>query len=195
MQNVPIEAICAVSKLLDGIVLCIDHNYAASQIQPTTVHSKVQLQHHNNNVDDTIMMLGGSHTITTADGSIFQLVVKNGLCYLKQRRPTVWGMKILPCVIMTSVEPWDSSTYEYTSNTHNDINMMILARSKQAMINETSGHRRDKNRKLLYEEGPHPYQNPTTTQPIKKLEAFSTNVDTVSTTNDDKKWDISTYSS
>ena len=60
VREVPIEAICAVSRSLDGSVLCIYHNYATGQIQPTTIHSKVQLQHHNNNVDDTILMLGGS---------------------------------------------------------------------------------------------------------------------------------------
>ena len=93
MQNVPIEAICAVSRSLDGSVLYIYHNYATGQIEPTTIHSKVRLQHQNNNVDDTIMMLGGSQIITTADSSIFPLTAKNGLCYLEQRRPTVWEMK------------------------------------------------------------------------------------------------------
>ena len=35
----------------------------------------------------------------------------------------------------------------------------------------------------------------TATRPIKKLEAFSTNVDTLNTTNGDEGWDTSTYSS
>ena len=41
VQDVPIEAICAVSSSLDGSVLCIYHNYATGQIPPTTIHLKV----------------------------------------------------------------------------------------------------------------------------------------------------------
>ena len=51
VSNVPIGSVCAVSNSLDGSVLCIYHNYAIGQIQPTTIHSKVQLQDYNNIVD------------------------------------------------------------------------------------------------------------------------------------------------
>ena len=75
------------------------------------------------------------------------------------------------------------------------MHIMVLARSKQAMISETGEHQRDQNRKLLYKAGPHLYPNPTPTRPIKKLEAVSTNVDTMSTTNHDEEWDMSIYNS
>ena len=101
------------------------------------------------------MMLGGSQTITTADGSIFPL--KNGLCYLEQHRPTIWEMKTLPRLVMTPVELWDPSMYDCTNNAHNNMNMMMLARSKQTMISETGEHQRDKNKKLMNEAGPHLY--------------------------------------
>lgn len=65
MRNVPLEAMCAVSKSTTGDTLCMYYNYAAGQIQPTTAHSKIQLQHNNNTVDDTAMMLGGNQTIIT----------------------------------------------------------------------------------------------------------------------------------
>ena len=42
VRDVPTEAVCARSNSLDGSVLCIYHNYATGQIQPTTIHSKVQ---------------------------------------------------------------------------------------------------------------------------------------------------------
>ena len=111
---VPIEAVCAVSNCLDGSVLCIYHNYATGQIQPTTIHLKVQLQDHNINVDDTILMLGGSQTLTAANGSIFPLTMKNGLCYLEleQRKPTAWEMKELQRQVMTSIEAWDPSKFD-----------------------------------------------------------------------------------
>ena len=51
VSDVPIGSVCAVSNSLDGSVLCIYHNYAIGQIQPTTIHSKVQLQDYNNIVD------------------------------------------------------------------------------------------------------------------------------------------------
>ena len=63
LRNVPIQTICVLSESLNGIVLCIYDNYTAGQIQTTTVHSKIQLQHHNNNVDDTVMMLGRRDTV------------------------------------------------------------------------------------------------------------------------------------
>ena len=83
VKDVPIETVCAVSNSLNGSVLWIYHNYATGKIQPTTIHLKVQLQDYNNNVDDTILMVGGGQTLTTADGSIFPLTMKNGLCYLE----------------------------------------------------------------------------------------------------------------
>ena len=88
VSDVPIGSICTVSNSLDGSVLCIYHNYAIGQIQPTTIHSKVQLQDYNNIVDDTILMLGGGQTLFTEKGSIFPLTMKNGLCYLEQQIPT-----------------------------------------------------------------------------------------------------------
>ena len=51
VRDVPIGSVCAVSNSLNGSVLCIYHNYATGQIQPTTIHSKVQLQDYNNIVD------------------------------------------------------------------------------------------------------------------------------------------------
>ena len=133
--------------------------------------------------------------MTTADGSIFPLTTKNGLCYLEQRRPTVWEMKTLPRLVMISAEPWDLSKFDCTNNVSNDMSMMMCARSKRPMIGKTGKHQRDKDRKLLYEAGPHPYSLPTVTKLAKKLEAFSTNIDTMNTTNDNEEWDTSTYSS
>ena len=80
------------------------------------------------------MMLGGSQTLTTPDGSIFPLVIKNGLCYLKEHRSTDWEMKLLPQVIMTSVESRDPTTYDSTNNTHNKTNITVLDKSKQFFI-------------------------------------------------------------
>ena len=201
LRNFPIEAICVVSESLNSTVLCIYDNYAAGQIQITTVHSKIQLQHHNNKMDDTIMILGGNQTITTPNRSIFLLVVKNELCYLEQRRPTVWEIKSLPRVVMVSVKSWDPTTYYSTNHSHNesnitgnnmlinnarflDANSAMLDRFKQAIISETGEHWKYDKRKLLYKAGPSPYPNPT--RPIGKLEASSTDVDNMDTINGER---------
>ena len=109
VSDVPIGTVCAVSNSLDGTMLCIYHNYATAEIQPTTIHSKVQLQDHNNIMDDTILMVGGRQSFTTPDGSIFPLTMKNGLCYLEQQSPTAWEMENLPKQVMTSIKEWDPS--------------------------------------------------------------------------------------
>ena len=111
-KNVPLEAMCAVSKSTTGNALCMYNHYANGQIQPTTVHSKIQLQHNNNTVDDTAMQLGGRQTIITKTGIIFPLTVINGLCHLEQRRPTASELETLPRVVMTSPEPWDPTIYD-----------------------------------------------------------------------------------
>ena len=67
-------------------------------------------------MDDIVMMLGGSQTITTLDGIIFPLVVKNGLCYLEQHKPTTLEMRLLPRVIMTLAKPWDPTTNDKNNN-------------------------------------------------------------------------------
>ena len=104
VNDVPIKAVCAVSSSLDGSVLCIYHKFATGKIQPTTIHSKVQLQDYSKNVDDTFLMVGRGQTNTTADGSISPLTMKNGLCFLEQRKPTAWEMQELPKEVMTSIE-------------------------------------------------------------------------------------------
>ena len=73
------------------------------------------------------------------------------------------------------------------------MNTKMLARTKRPMISKM-GDRRDKDRKLLYEVGHHPYPLPVTTELVKKVEAFSTNIDNINNTKDDEEWDTSTYS-
>ena len=57
-------------------------------------------------------MLGGSQTLTTTNGYIFSLTMKNGLCYVEQRKPTALEMKELPRQVMTSIEAWDPSKFD-----------------------------------------------------------------------------------
>ena len=93
---------------------------------------------------------------------------------------------------MTSANPWDLSKFDCTNNVSNDVDMKMLARTKRPMISKT-GDRRDKDRKLLYEAGHHPYSLPVTIELDKKAEVFSTNIDNMNTTNDDEEWDTSIY--
>ena len=81
--------------------------------------------------------------------------------------------------------------YNSTDNTHNKPNITVLDRFKREISSETGEHRKDKNGKLIYEAGLYLYPNPA--RQIEKLEAFSTNNNTMGTTNDDKEeWNIPT---
>ena len=133
---------CAVSKSTAGDALCMYYNYAAGQIQATTVHSKIQLQHNNNTVDDTAMMLGGKQTIITEKGIIFPLTMKNGLCHLEQRRPTASELELLPRVIMTSPESWDPTMYDDSNHKSTTPTTQPLA-TTQALINTMTLHLKD----------------------------------------------------
>ena len=160
--------------------------------------------------------------------------MKNGLCYLEQRKPTTCEVKELPRQIMTSIATWDPSKFDdvviendtnkdkydndclslkknipslstdysqllrlilKTKNdrSNNDMNTKMLVRTKCPMISKTSD-RRDKDRKLLYEAGHHPYPLLVTTESNKIVEAFSTNIDNMNNTKNDEEWDTSTYS-
>ena len=129
-------------------MLCIYHNYVTAEIKPTTIHSKVQLQDHNNIVDDTILMVGGRQSFTTPDGSIFPLTMKNGLCYLEQRKPTAWEMKNPPQQLMTSIEEWDPSNFKNdTPSTTMDQLPQLISKTVNAFstnIDETNRPNSDK---------------------------------------------------
>ena len=167
VSDVPIKAVCAVSNSLDGSVLCIYHNYATAKIQSTTIHLKIQLQDHNNTVDDTILMVGGGQALTTPNGYIFPLTMKNGLCYLEQQKPTVWEMKELPRQVMTSIKVWDQSKYKKVGGAY-DLN-------------------NDKN-KLGNNIPPTPMDYSQLPQLISKtVKEFSTNIDETNTSNSDEE--------
>ena len=107
---------CAVPTSTSGWCLCIYAEYACVVEQPTSIHSRVQLEHYKNKICDKHHLLWRKQSISTPCGCIFPLQFKNSLCYLEQRYPTNYETANLPQVIMTSDEEWDP--FVYTNSAH-----------------------------------------------------------------------------
>ena len=111
---------CSVSPGItkDGIlsdILCIWFEYARVIEQSTSIHSMVQLEDYGANISGKAIHLGGKQSIVTPCGTTFPLMIKKGLPYLPQRKPTDDEMNGgLPQVIMTSDKEWDPSIYDTT---------------------------------------------------------------------------------
>ena len=77
---------------------------------------------------------GGGQRITTADGYIFPLSIKQGLPYLRMRPFTQSEYDTLPHVIMTSDKVWDPSIFDNdvdpndSSYQNSKANILLLTR-------------------------------------------------------------------
>ena len=98
-----------------GDILCIWFEYALVIEQATSIHSMVQLEAFGAKISDKAIHLGGKQLIVTACGTTFPIMIKKGLPYLPQHKPTDAEMNGgLPQVIMTSDQEWDPSIYDTT---------------------------------------------------------------------------------
>ena len=112
-------------------------------------------------------MVGGGQALTTPNGSIFLLTMKNRLCYLEQQKQTVWEMKELPRQVMTSIKVWDPSKFEKVGGDYD------LNNDKNKLGNNIPPTLMD------YSQLP---------QLISKtVKAFSTNIDETNTSNSDEE--------
>ena len=90
-----------------GDVLVILHQYAHAGLGKT-IHSSVQLEHFENNVDDrSLRVPGATQSITTLDGYIIPLRFREGLPYMPIRPYSDREWQTLPHVVLTSDEEWD----------------------------------------------------------------------------------------
>ena len=111
MNNVKIGTVGALSVSQRGPVIQI-YNEVAYHGKNQSIISAVQLEHYRNNVSDKSVKCGGGQRITTADGYIFPLSIKQGLPYLRMRPFTQSEYDTLPHVIMTSDKVWDPSIFD-----------------------------------------------------------------------------------
>ena len=86
-------------------VIFIFHQYAILD-RGQTIHSSIQMEAFGNVVDDKAIAYGGSQTISTPQGMVIPLDVKNGLVRLQTRAYTDDEWLTLPHVVMTSDAPW-----------------------------------------------------------------------------------------
>ena len=70
-----------------------------------TIHSSAQLEFHGNKVCDKSRKVDGKQRITTLDGYVIPLKIRNGLPYFNMVPPT--DHDIYPHIILTSDSDWD----------------------------------------------------------------------------------------
>ena len=101
IPKVPIGTVGGYTMSNRGPVICIFHETAYTGNHKSII-SSTQLEHYNNRVDDRSTLAGGTQRISTADGYIFPLSIKQGLPYLKICTCSPEGFLNTPHVIMTS---------------------------------------------------------------------------------------------
>eukprot|EP00984_Skeletonema_dohrnii_P035619 scaffold35616_cov172-Skeletonema_dohrnii-CCMP3373.AAC.1 len=110
ISSVKLGTVGGVAKVVgpDGPmeVIAIFHNYALHG-RGRPIHSAFQLEAFRNEVDDRAIQFGGKQIITTPQGLVFPLDVRNGLVHLSTRAFTKDEYKKLPHVTMTSPHQWN----------------------------------------------------------------------------------------
>ena len=71
------------------------------------IHSSAQLEAYENDVNDCSIKTGGQQCITTNDGYIFPINIKDGIPYMEMRKFTDDEFESLPHIIWTSDTKWD----------------------------------------------------------------------------------------
>ena len=102
----------------NGPCLVFVHEAAHFPEQEHSIFSGVQLEDYGCDVNDKSIRFGGGQKLTTPDGHIFPLAIKDGLCYLPMQPPTQDELDDpnMPHVILTSNSIWDPSKYSDLDN-------------------------------------------------------------------------------
>ena len=81
-----------------------------------SILSSGQMEHFKIHVDDKSIKVGGKQQLTTPEGFIIPLDIKNGLPYLKMRPPTDRELSNpdIPHIVLTSDVDWDPSVLDYS---------------------------------------------------------------------------------
>ena len=107
VNNLPLLTVGGVVHSQRGPVIAIMHQYAYLGTGKT-IHSSGQLEWYKNDVNDrSLRVPGGLQRITTNDGYVHPLNLKNGLPYISIRPYTDEEWDTLPHVIWTSDQEWD----------------------------------------------------------------------------------------
>ncbi len=111
LSNIPTGTIGAYMQSNKGPIIGIMHQYGISG-RGHTIHSAVQFEAFENEVDDRSKRVGGKQRIVTADGYVIPLDIRDGLPYLEMRPFTKQEYELLPHVILTSDERWNPGSLD-----------------------------------------------------------------------------------
>ena len=106
VQGVPIGTVAGLVETHRCKVILIMHQYAIYG-KGRTIHSSGQLEHFGNKVDDRSRVVGGKQRITTLEGYVIPLQIREGLAHFHMTPPTDDDLDTYPHVILTSDNDWD----------------------------------------------------------------------------------------
>jgi len=112
LEDVPIGNVAGLVQSNKGPIVCIFNQYAIHG-KDKTIHSSLQLRSFLNDINDIPKSLpGGKQQLTTSDGFVIPLAIRDGLCYMDMRPPTDEELDTLPHVIMTSDDEWNTTSMD-----------------------------------------------------------------------------------
>ena len=106
VHDLPICTVAALIETHKGPIIGLFHQYAHYG-NGKTVHSVNQLKHFGIMIDDTPHQLQGKQSITTPEGYVIPISIRNGLPFIDMTPPTDHEIESYPHVIFTSDMPWD----------------------------------------------------------------------------------------
>ena len=116
LAEVTIGNVAGLIQSTKGPIIAIFNQYATYG-KGNTIHSAIQLRSFANTINDIPSTCpGGTQTLTTPDGYVIPLAVRDGLCYMDMRCPTDKELEELHHVIMTSDDNWEPDSFDSEPN-------------------------------------------------------------------------------
>jgi hypothetical protein len=113
VNNIGIGTVGGAVQTQHGPVISIMHQYALHS-KGASIHSPSQLEWNKNDVNDkSVHVPGGLQRITSLEGYIIPLTIKDGLMRLDIRPHTDHEFDTLPHVILTSEMEWDPTVLDH----------------------------------------------------------------------------------
>jgi hypothetical protein len=107
IHGLPIVTAAGVVSTHLGPICLLMHQYA-NHGKGKTIHSRLQIENHGNDVNDkSLKVKGGKQCITTLDGYVIPLQIRGGLAYMDMHPPSDEELNDLPHVVLTSDADWD----------------------------------------------------------------------------------------
>ena len=119
IHDIPIATVGGVTNTQHGEVIAIMHQTAYTG-KGHSILAPCQLESFKNNVNEKSIKAGGTQRITTCDGYIHPIDIKNGLSYIALRPFTQKEWDNLPHVMWTSDVEWDPTVLDHNMSDTQD---------------------------------------------------------------------------